>query len=397
NLPPGPATNKGIYEKLLLEGKLDAVENPNYVAPEETTYDIPRGWPKYPVFPDSGDVPGPPIQFKELVPDSVKAGYTFTDPNMIGEVDEYFYHGDHISSVILVTDKKAKVVQQFAYMPFGELLVDNSTVDLDYRFSAKETDRESGLGYFGARYYDNTSAMWLGVDPLWEKYAGMNPYNYCAGNPVMLVDPDGRDAIFITFPDYKADGYPLTGHAGVLLIDNKTGLTKYYEYGRYDCGIQRGIVRNYKVSNVNIKDGMPTAKSLNKTLSKISEYSGKNQRLEGAYVKSDNFKAMNDYAQKRLSENNKKNRTPYSIYTNNCGTFADEVIKQDKKVDSPTLVDPRPVSMIDEYQDVFPEIHYSKEGTKIELPNKTVSYSPENDEKIEQSFWQKFIYGDESK
>lgn len=100
---------------------------------------------------------------------------------------------------------------------------------------------------------------------------------------------------------------------------------------------------------------------------------------------------------KRLSENNKKNRTPYSIYTNNCGTFADEVIKQDKKVDSPTLVDPRPVSMIDEYQDVFPEIHYSKEGIKIELPNKTVSYSPENDEKIEQSFWQKFIYGDESK
>ncbi len=193
NLPPGPATNKGIYEKLLLEGRLDAVENPNYVAPEETTYDIPRGWPKYPVFPDSGDVPGPPIQFEELKPDSVKAGYTFTDPNMIGEVDEYFYHGDHISSVILVTDKKAKIVQQFAYMPFGELLVDNSTVDLDYRFSAKETDRESGLGYFGARYYDNTSAMWLGVDPLWEKYAGMNPYNYCAGNPVMLVDRDGSE------------------------------------------------------------------------------------------------------------------------------------------------------------------------------------------------------------
>ena len=127
-----------------------------------------------------------------MKPDSVKAGYTFTDPNMIGEVDEYFYHGDHISSVVLVTDKKAKVVQQFAYMPFGELLVDNSTVDLDYRFSAKETDRESGLGYFGARYYDNTSAMWLGVDPLWEKYAGMNPYNYCAGNPVIYIDPDGK-------------------------------------------------------------------------------------------------------------------------------------------------------------------------------------------------------------
>lgn len=53
-------------------GKLEVTENPNYVAPEETNYDIPRGWPKYPVFPDSGDAPGPPIQFEELTPDSVR-------------------------------------------------------------------------------------------------------------------------------------------------------------------------------------------------------------------------------------------------------------------------------------------------------------------------------------
>ncbi len=37
--------------------------------------------------------------------------------------------------------------------------------------------------------------MWLSVDPLFEKYAGMSPYNYCAGNPVKLVDPDGRDLV----------------------------------------------------------------------------------------------------------------------------------------------------------------------------------------------------------
>lgn len=38
--------------------------------------------------------------------------------------------------------------------------------------------------------------MWLSVDPMWEKYAGMSPYNYCAGNPVKMVDPDGRDIVF---------------------------------------------------------------------------------------------------------------------------------------------------------------------------------------------------------
>ena len=111
---------------------------------------------------------------------------------MMGEVDEYFYHGDHISSVVLVTDKRATIVQNFSYMPYGELLVEGSSVDLDYRFSAKETDRETGLSYFGARYYDPTAAMWLGTDPLWEVYVGMNPYNYCAGNPVGLMDLDGR-------------------------------------------------------------------------------------------------------------------------------------------------------------------------------------------------------------
>ena len=35
--------------------------------------------------------------------------------------------------------------------------------------------------------------MWLSTDPLFEKYVGMSPYNYCAGNPVMMVDPDGRE------------------------------------------------------------------------------------------------------------------------------------------------------------------------------------------------------------
>ena len=83
-------------------------------------------------------------------------------------------------------------MQQFSYMPYGELLVEGSSVDLDYRFSAKETDRETGLSYFGARYYDPSVAMWLGTDPLWEVYVGMNPYNYCAGNPVGLMDLDGR-------------------------------------------------------------------------------------------------------------------------------------------------------------------------------------------------------------
>ncbi|MDL2230805.1 RHS repeat-associated core domain-containing protein [Bacteroidales bacterium OttesenSCG-928-L19] len=57
----------------------------------------------------------------------------------------------------------------------------------------QEKDVESGYSYFGARYYNSDLSIWLSVDPLAGKYPSLSPYVYCANNPVMLVDPDGRD------------------------------------------------------------------------------------------------------------------------------------------------------------------------------------------------------------
>lgn len=63
-----------------------------------------------------------------------------------------------------------------------------------FTFTGKERDEETGYGYFGARYMDHElTTMWLGVDPLADKYPNISPYAYCAWNPVKLVDPDGRD------------------------------------------------------------------------------------------------------------------------------------------------------------------------------------------------------------
>ena len=61
-------------------------------------------------------------------------------------------------------------------------------------FTGKERDEETGYGYFGARYMDHElMTMWLSVDPMADKYPNISPYNYCAWNPVRLVDPDGRE------------------------------------------------------------------------------------------------------------------------------------------------------------------------------------------------------------
>ncbi len=61
-----------------------------------------------------------------------------------------------------------------------------------YKFTGKELDEETGLYYFGARYYDPKVSIWMSVDPLAEKYQACNPYNFCSQNPIKLIDPNGK-------------------------------------------------------------------------------------------------------------------------------------------------------------------------------------------------------------
>ena len=60
-----------------------------------------------------------------------------------------------------------------------------------HTFSAKEKDSETGLSYFGARYYSSDLSIWLSVDPMSGKYPSTTPYAYCRNNPIILFDPNG--------------------------------------------------------------------------------------------------------------------------------------------------------------------------------------------------------------
>ena len=251
-----------------------------------------------------------------------------------------------------ITNTTGEISQHFEYLPFGETLVEEhlNSYNSPFKFNGKEFDAETGNYYYGARYLNPKWSMWLGVDPLAEKYPSISPYAYTFNNPIIYTDPDGKDGILVVFPDYKVDtesflGKQPLGHAGVLLIDNETGLTKYYEYGRYaTVDGTKGRVRSsdtdeiLKLSNVVIdpETGKPTEESLNKVLGEISKISGQGGKIEGAYIEGD-FDLMNDYAQKKLKESNPKyeeyneDRKAYSLTGNNCGTFGCDVLKQDKK------------------------------------------------------------------
>ena len=296
----------------------------------------------------------------------------------------YYYGTDHLGSVRVITDGSGSVVERNDYYPMGmRTATGNSYPQLAtnlYKYNGKEVQTIGNLGFtdYGARMYDDFTGRWFVPDPLAEKYAFMSPYMYCGGNPINVIDIDGRDAIYIAFPKYRANGIPFTGHAGVLLIDNKTGLTKYYEYGRYN-GSRIGRVRPVTIPNVVIgKDGKPTLKSLNKVLKQLSDISGDHGDIEGAYIISNKFKEMNDYAKNKMKENNDPKRKKYSIINNNCATFAEDVITQDKSVDKPFTIIKSPVNIVSEYQ----EKGNARVQYKAKTQTTTIEEGDENDAKI---------------
>ena len=109
----------------------------------------------------------------------------------------YYYLKDHLGSIRVTLDQSGNIDSWTDYYPFGKQSRGSSSVSAPKeKFTGKERDAESGLDYFGARYYNPEIVRWTTIDPLWEKHRDWNPYNYVLANPIILVDPDGRQVYF---------------------------------------------------------------------------------------------------------------------------------------------------------------------------------------------------------
>jgi RHS repeat-associated protein len=116
---------------------------------------------------------------------------------------QYFYYTqDQIGSSRVVTNDAGAVVYAEAHDPYGGIQktwVNN--FEPKRKFSDKERDEETGLDYFGARYYADTRYRWLSIDPLINTDRAItdpqkwNLYAFCRSNPISFTDPDGRSII----------------------------------------------------------------------------------------------------------------------------------------------------------------------------------------------------------
>ena len=105
---------------------------------------------------------------------------------------------DHLGSVRAVVDGvSGAVVEANDYYPFGSRWNVAAGLKDDtnrFRYNSKEEQFRFGTPYidYGARQYDPVLGRWFAQDPLSEKYYGISPYAFCAGNPVKYLDPDGE-------------------------------------------------------------------------------------------------------------------------------------------------------------------------------------------------------------
>ncbi|GBF38276.1 RHS repeat-associated core domain protein [Leptospira johnsonii] len=118
-----------------------------------------------------------------------------------------FLHPDHLGSITMATDGNGNRIaggdqggaSHISYKPYGEIQRnDSSGPDVfRYKYNGQEEDKETGLYYFKARYYDPIIGRFLQADSVMDttRPMGMDLYMYTEGNPVRYTDPSGNSIL----------------------------------------------------------------------------------------------------------------------------------------------------------------------------------------------------------
>lgn len=124
--------------------------------------------------------------------------YYFANNERVARKDpdglKYYYHGDHLGSTSVVSDENGALSEKVSYYPYGSLkerVGEGST----YLFTDQEFDDESGLYYYGARYYNPELTRFTQPDTITQDVynpQNLNRYSYVLNNPLKYTDPTGH-------------------------------------------------------------------------------------------------------------------------------------------------------------------------------------------------------------
>ena len=174
----------------------------------------------------------------------------------------HYYNQDHLGNNRSVVRENGYVQQITNYYPFGGVFSTNEaayTKSPDaqpYKYNGKELDRTHGLDWYdyGARNYDAIVPMFTSIDPKCEKYYNISPYTYCLNNPIMFIDPDGKESMRANGGgNFRMMGI-ITMVGGTLLVSAGT----MYSIATYGAGTVAGGGQLISVGYAAINAGLAT-------------------------------------------------------------------------------------------------------------------------------------------
>ena len=179
----------------------------------------------------------------------------------------FYYLHDHLGGIDTVLDEDGNVVERRDYLPFGktraEVIAETEHPELyeDYGYTGKEKDSETGLHYYGARYYDSEIGRFTQIDPLVLDEAGkslasvltnpqeLNSYSYVTNNPLRFVDENGiwGSDVHLDLTMFLAEsaGFSSLDALGIGLANNFTDTDPNTEPGLNIPNYLTGVTEEY--------------------------------------------------------------------------------------------------------------------------------------------------------
>jgi RHS repeat-associated protein len=156
-----------------------------------------------------------------------------------------YQHANHLGSALLELDDNSNIISYEEYFPYGstsyQAVKSQAEVPKRYRYTGKERDEENDLYYHETRYYASWLGRWASCDA--EGLAdGTNVYRYVRDNPIVLVDPHGKNgkpyqSELLEGPGYEMVSIPTATGRGItptMLKSARRIVAEWMAHGEYD-------------------------------------------------------------------------------------------------------------------------------------------------------------------
>ncbi len=102
-----------------------------------------------------------------------------------------YFHADGLGSITSLSNSTGTIANTYTYDSFGKLTGSSGSLVNPFQYTARESDSETGLYYYRARYYDPQTGRFITEDPIGFLGGDLNFYAYAASSPTNFVDPLG--------------------------------------------------------------------------------------------------------------------------------------------------------------------------------------------------------------